>query len=173
MTLSQFFRTPSGATVRWQTSFPMPRSVNLGQNVALAKQRRADHRYPYRAIYNAVWMINRVRGSGHWDYKLLSPPWNRRLFEPFGNFHYGVVMTAADWPSWLSQWGAGAYNSYQMVRGRLDFRPEWVFPAGIGPSPWQWPTVLPPHGDHPDDQFFIGLGVEYARGALEGTSAPW
>ncbi len=167
MTLSQFFRTPSGAAVRWQTSFPMPRNVNLAQNIALAKQQRVDHWYAYRAIYNAVWMINRVRTGGQWDYKRLSPT-GTLLYEPFGNFHYGVVMTSAGWPPWLTRWGAGAY---QAIFGPREF--AWSFSAGVGANIWQWPTVLPPHGDDPGDQLMISLGIAYYQGAVEGEILQW
>jgi len=142
--------------------------VDLGLNIRLATDHRVDTWNQYLNLYNTIWMINRVRTGGKWDLKALSPTDNKRLYEPFGNFHYGVVTAAAGWDPFVAHWGAGAYSVCSMLLGKLQFQPDWVFPLGVGPNAWQLPTLVPPHGDHPNDQFFISLGFDYYSGAVQG-----
>ena len=109
----------------------------------------------YKNIYNLMWLVNRVRPGGAWDYKITYG----RGFEGFGNFNYGATFTAAHVDPELTAWAGGVV---QILSGTSTM--GWASPMGVGLQPWQLPTLLPPHGDDPADQAFIGRGVSYYKG---------
>jgi hypothetical protein len=97
-----------------------------------------------------------VRNKGPWDFKQQG-----RQYQEFGNYHYGLVGSAAGFPDELLLRAAG-----------------WApMRAGTSADTWQsapfldqlqpfmpWPWGRPPYGDDPMDQLLIRMGSsDYAR----------
>ncbi len=153
----------SGPGVPWSITFPRHPDSNVSRNWAEARSHSVQGPNPITQFRNLSWLVRMVRTGGPWDYKWLNPD----LYENYGNFHYGVVFTAADVPPEVTLRAAGAYQVYS---GTSQL--AWVFPAGVGISPQQWPMIWAPYGDQPLDQYFISLGIEYARGEVVGGPNP-
>jgi len=58
--------------------------------------------------YDIIDFINMVKTGGIWDYKQLNP----KLYENFGNYHFGYVSAAFGFPQEFAKLGAGAYQIY-------------------------------------------------------------
>jgi hypothetical protein len=99
-------------------------------------------------IYTATWFYNQVKTCGPWDYKNGPYP-NASQYDPFGNFNFGAAGRAYGWNSLTLQNEAGIANG----------------PGGEGsPGPHLHPEQgIPPYGDRPLDNWWIQMGIEYAR----------
>jgi hypothetical protein len=53
------------------------------------------------------WFVNQIRENGEWDFKLESPTGDPLLYEPFGNFHFGIIAAAIGLPPEIAKCGAG------------------------------------------------------------------
>lgn len=107
--------------------------------------------------WNLLWLVNQVKTNGAWDYKR----GGQLQFETFGNFHYGVVFSAAGITPEISLLGAGAY---QVLSGTS--KAEWVFPHGADglfdpANPFDKPFLHFPFGDEPPDALNIMQGITF------------
>jgi RHS repeat-associated protein len=96
----------------------------------------------------ALWFKDQVKTGGPWDYKNGPYP-NAAQYEPFGNFNYGAAGHAYGWDDLTLQNEAGIANG----------------PGGQGtPGPrWNPGAGTPPYGDRPEDNYWIRMGIEYAK----------
>ena len=125
-----------------------PRGTDMNANIRLTRE-RADYFGRLRALtpwadpdFLALWLVFQVAPGGPWDYKR-----HGRDFIPFGNFHFGVVGSAAGYDEETLLRGAG----WAQIWAR-----NWSPSFGV---PWG----APPYGDGPDDQVWIRRGIEYYR----------
>ncbi len=87
---------------------------------------------------------DKVRSGGDWDFKKRDT--DRKKYEDFGNYHFGVVGRAAGWSPDTLRKGAGAYAIY-----------SGTSPEGSG---WPWPFGQPPYGDDFIDHTWINQGIK-------------
>ena len=92
--------------------------------------------------WNPFWFYRRVRRGGPWDFRRLT-----EVDRWYGNFHYASVGTAFGFPAWCLLRGAG-------------WEHWW---SGRSRRVWGRPWAQAPHGDHPEDQANILVGIAYAR----------
>jgi hypothetical protein len=84
-----------------------------------------------------------VKNSGMWDYKQQGTE-----YQNFGNFNYGVTGTAAGFSEEILKRAAG----FAQIQ------------AGTSKEDRGNPLGSFPYGDDPEDQKWIQLGIDYARG---------
>lgn len=87
------------------------------------------------------WFYQMVRNKGPWDYKQSGP------YEHFGNFHYGAVDYAGGIPESILLRAAGCAQ----------------MKAGTSQNSWGNCWGDTPYADDPNDQYYIKLGIEYAK----------
>ncbi|HAU5566514.1 TPA: hypothetical protein JD264_22290 [Serratia fonticola] len=114
-----------------------PPGVSIVNNMMEARL----HKGPSAMTY--VWFYYQVRGRGPWDYKFQKG----RQYENFGNFHYGAVGHAAGMTEAVLLRGAG----WAQTRAGTN-APEY--------GDWYGAS---PYGDDPSDQYWIRMGIEYAK----------
>jgi len=114
-----------------------PPGVNVINNMMLSR----FHHGPSALTYQ--WFYQQVRLHGPWDYKTRAG----RQYENFGNFHYGAVGTAAGITEPVLLRAAGWAQSRSGNAKAEDGK-------------WHGPS---PHGDDPQDQFWIKCGIDYAK----------
>lgn len=110
--------------------------------------------------------INNVRSGGKWDFKK-----DGRQYEPFGNYHFGVVAAVMFYglPEETAHRGAG---TVQML---VDHR------RGVPPTGHGCPLDIGPsyYGDQVQDRYWIDQGMQdfadgmYGRAPLYHASHPW
>lgn len=110
-------------------------SVDVNMNMIRAKFGKIVGPIDY------YWFYQQVRNKGPWDFKQIGP------YEHFGNFHYGAVGYAGGIPENTLLRGAGCA---QMRSGTSSES----FDSCWGEEPY---------GDDPEDQYYISLGIEYAK----------
>jgi|GEM_PF-1266578 len=100
------------------------------------------------------WLYQQVKNGGAWDYKQLHKnrnPGEQSKYEPFGNFHFGVVASALGVPEQISLRMAG----WAQTR------------AGTSDSDnGHWWDFNGPFGDDPEDQKQIQAGYKYHQSGL-------
>ena len=100
---------------------------------------------------------NAVKTGGKWDYKQCG-----RQYEEFGNYHFGIVGTAAGWSADALLRGAGGYQIYSDL---LQY--------GTKNNPG-WPWGSNPYGDQPPDQTWIKEGIkDYYKLYNSGGGGSW
>ncbi len=142
----------------------IPHGVDLEANIREARKNRPGPRYSMGGQSDYVansfatywWFYQKVKNSGPWDYK----KGRGRQYEDFGNFHYGVVGSAAGFSEatllrmagWAHTRGGnpGSGTAPSLVEGLL----------GIGGAA--------PFGDDENDQYWISKGIRYYRRYYEG-----
>ncbi len=118
-----------------------PRGLEiLKDHIKQARARREVQNMATPLTY--IWFYQRVRNRGPWDYKQKNKVW-----ENYGNFHYGAVGYAAGIPAEILHTAAGAALGVAKTS-----EPAWGnFLQG------------PPFGDDPHDQFWIKQGIDYVK----------
>ena len=98
-----------------------------------------------------------------WDYKALTPDGR---YEPFGNFHYGVVGRASGFSGRRLLREAGRT---QVANDTREGNP--LHPGNPG---WQWNPFggTAPYGDYQEDQFMIDQGVDAYNTDVEYVRIP-
>lgn len=119
------------------------------------------------ASAHANWFYKQVDTNGPWDYKQLDkvgdPKTGKSIYEPFGNFHFGVVGMAA---------GFGGANTLQRMAGYIQEQNKQKSDGGehgglasiikdfvLGRSAGQYP-----YKDEMADQTLIERGIAYYNG---------
>ena len=117
----------------------IPPGVNLNLNIKIASAFSFQGQSPL-CLINLPSFYLAVKTGGPWDYKQFGP-----RYEPFGNFHYGVVGRAAGYPRQVLLRAAGFYQEY-----RQKYDPKNGHPWGNSP-----------YGDNKEDQINIEKGMDY------------
>jgi YD repeat-containing protein len=112
---------------------------------------------------HANWFYNQVNTNGPWDYKQLDkvgdPISGKSIYEPFGNFHYGVVGSAAGFPANTLQRMAG-YNQEENQQksdgGEHGGMASIISDFALGRNGGEYP-----YKDEKADQDQIARGVAY------------
>ncbi len=125
----------------------IPSDVDLAANVKLAWQHPLwTESFPTGDLVPnvpaALWLYERVKPEGIWDFKDQFPP--NPAYEPFGNWHFGVVGTAQGWDE------AGLLRGAGWAQQRDN--------PSVGQGQW-WSGA--PYGDDPRDQAWIRAGVQF------------
>lgn len=117
-----------------------PPGASVDANIAETEQR-----------VDPFWFRNKVRNKGPWDYKQRG-----RKYADFGNFNYGACGKAFGFSELTLRNEAGIA---QIAAGTS--KPAW--PGDWGrPGPHLYPELgIPPYGDAPEDQYWIGQGIDY------------
>ena len=107
---------------------------------------------------------NAVRTGGIWDYK----KGGRIEYEPFGNYHFGVVSAAADIPEFVGKLGAGLYQALTDYKiGSKDLEGIDGVIEGLKNIQWHnWKDYF----DDPRDQRWIEEGYNDFREDFFNTS---
>lgn len=87
------------------------------------------------------WFYEQVRNKGPWDYKQTGS------YENFGNFNYGASGYA------------GGISESVLLRAAGCAQMK----AGTSADSWNSCWGSEPYGDDPNDQYYIRLGIEYAK----------
>ncbi|MBX3611908.1 MAG: hypothetical protein KF871_18595, partial [Hydrogenophaga sp.] len=117
----------------------VPSGVSVEQHIAEA-QAYADSHTIAETYY---WFYLKVRNKGEWDYKQQG-----KVYEEFGNWHYGVIGTALGIPEEILKRMAG----FAQIRAKTSTGENWGNPF-----------THAPYGDDPNDQDAIMRGIEWAR----------
>jgi RHS repeat-associated protein len=110
---------------------------------------------------NSLKFFWNVRQHGEWDYKNQIKKYGpdaRKLYENFGNYHYGLAGAANGWEAWNLLRTAGFV---QIVSGTS--KAEFGSPADK--------TVMGPYGDDPKDQYWIYQGIKDYYSGYWGNKA--
>lgn len=91
--------------------------------------------------YDPFWFYNQVNDYGPWDYKRQGAQYTN-----FGNFNYGATGSAFGFPPIVLYMAAGW--AQQRTPGKS--LPQWG----------KWYSGFP-HGDDPNDQYWIQRGIQY------------
>ena len=132
-----------------------PPGVDVKKDVKLAQQYRVDFSpngvtnlvTMARNAYNVAWFYKKVNYGEDWDLKKYGDQ-----YQDYGNWHYGVVGSAAGYSEPVLRLGAGfaqQVHNYPLVRGGSD---------PIATSPSAWFDAVEPNG-FSRDQFWIGKGI--------------
>jgi hypothetical protein len=97
---------------------------------------------------------DRVRRGGEWDYKQSGVQ-----YEPYGNFHYGAVGSAAEIAPIV------LWNEAGRAQGRDNPNARAGSLGRPGPSFFPW-VGSGAFGDDPADQYWMTMGMRY-RGARQ------
>ena len=137
-----------------------PPNVDFAQNIQIADENTAWYKGP---ISNGEWLTSMVDYGQSWDYKARTPDGR---YEPFGNFHYGVVGRASGFSGRRLLREAGRA---QVARDTRDGNP--LQPGNLG---WQWNPFggTAPYGDYQEDQFMIQQGVDAHNKDVEYVRIP-
>jgi RHS repeat-associated protein len=122
-----------------------PSGYDLAADICEARRHRGDF----------LWLYNNFK-----DYSKGDPKRKGKHFEDYGNWRFGVIASAAGFPSLAQDIGAGIYQARD---GRT--RPDWLWPFPDVIIPF----LLPPFGDDPHDQVMIGLGQVYYAQIANGV----
>ena len=137
-----------------------PPNVDFAQNMKIADENTAWYKGP---ISNGKWLISMVDYGHPWDYKALTPD---ARYEPFGNFHYGVVGRASGF--------SGRRLLREAGRAQVVWDTSKGNPLQPGNPGWQWNPFggTAPYGDYQEDQFMIDQGVDAYNTDVEYVRIP-
>jgi RHS repeat-associated protein len=137
-------QTPPGVSIKQNVSDAQAHKVNLSifnLNNPVAQTKNT---------YNTLWFINKVNYGGDWDYK----KYDNNKYQDYGNWHYGVVGSAAGYPGPILQVGAGVAQQIYNLKETAAQRPYNVQPT----SPLEFFDAVESNG-FSRDQYRIKQGI--------------
>lgn len=150
------------ATERRGVDIPsnIPHHIDLEANIREARTQSGlgygiDTGSAQGGLATFYWFYLKVRNGGPWDYKKT----RRRQYEDFGNFHYGVVGSAAGFSEATLLRMAGHVRAGNPGSGAAPSLLQGLM--GVG--------GIAPFGDDENDQYWISKGIQYYRRHYEGS----